>query len=91
MIGVTHKNVLVLLTLFLVAGYFAKSESDWTRITSLNSGSPFHFTLGFSTIPFDDVETQLLMTLSRAYLWASAVPLGINLNSSLTHLFISGW
>ena len=78
------------LTLFLVAGSFTKFESELPMITSLNSGSPFHFTLGFSTIPFDGVETQLLMTLSRAYLWASAVPLGINLNSSLTHLFISG-
>jgi len=44
MIGAPHKNVLVLLTLFLVAGSLEKSESDQPRITSLNSGSPFHFT-----------------------------------------------
>jgi len=53
-----HKNVLVPRTLFLVTGSFAKSESAWPMITSLNSGLLFHFELGYRAMTLSGVETQ---------------------------------
>jgi hypothetical protein len=88
--GAPHKNVLFPLTLLRVSGSFAKSESDIPRITNLNYGSPFHFTLGFETSPRSFVSTQYSITRFIAFMWASDAPVVMNLDSSRMALYISG-